>query len=201
MIREGCLIKTAFLAGLFLLLAACASRESIEYSPGFSFADYRYVVIERGKNSGVYGLDLKLVDAFNSNQLQVVGDKEVRNLPYADQKRTLGAQLSVDGNDDRVLLGLSLQNFLTGRVIATIGWADDGDLFDKSDRNKAFAKLLEELSAAIRKDRQPLPGAGTAKGVAPKPAAKPVPAEAPASSVHRESPEDRPYTLKPDFSE
>lgn len=188
-------MKAIFSVLLILLLTACANQKSVEYSPEFSFANYSYVVLERGKSSGVYGLDLKLIAAFANNQLPVVGDKEVSNLPYADQKRTLSVQLNVDGNDERVLLGLSLQNFLNGRTIATIGLAAKGDLFDKTDRNKAFAQLLEELTIAIRKDRQQAP----ALGASVSPVAKPSPVAPP--TAQNPQPEYRPYILKPDFSD
>ncbi|GAB3375969.1 hypothetical protein NCG89_03990 [Spongiibacter taiwanensis] len=181
---------------LSLWLVGCANQENLVYSPGFSFADYQFIVLEKGKSSGVFGFDLQLANTFTENQFQVLGDKEVANLPYEDKKQTLGALLTVDGDDDSILLGISLQNFISGRTVATIGLAEDGKLTKKKERDRAYQQLAEALSEAIRKDRATVV-TGKPRPAPTQRASAPEPYRAPAQPA----PEDRPYILEPDFSE
>lgn len=181
-----------------LWLLGCTSQENIVYAPGFSFADYRYVVLEKGAASGVYGLDLQMANTFTANRFHVVGDKEVENLPYEDKRRTLGARLTVDSDDDNILLGISLQDFITGRTVASVGLAEDGKLHKKKARDQAYAQLAEALTAAINRDRT---GQATAKTPPSGPGNAYPNRPAPYQPPPEPAPQDRPYILEPDFSE
>lgn len=137
-----------------LLLAGCASQDTVVYGSGFSFANYDYIVMERDNTSAIYGLDLKLGNRIAGYNMTLLGDKEYEALSPEQKQRTLGAQLSISGGDDRILLGLSLQNLTTGRTVATIGTTEKGDLFDKDDREDAFRELTKAVTAAIERDKQ-----------------------------------------------
>lgn len=137
-----------------LLLAGCASQDTVVYGSGFSFANYDYIVMERDSNSAIYGLDLKLGNRLSGYNMKLLGDKEYEALGPEQKQRTLGAQLSISGGDDRILLGLSLQNLTTGRTVATIGTTEKGDLFDKDDREDAFDELTKAVTGAIERDKK-----------------------------------------------
>lgn len=137
-----------------LFLFACASNETVVYSNGFSFANYDYVVIERDTNSAIYGMDLEFGNMIGAYNMAVVGSKEIENLPYEAKKRTLGVQLSVSGSSERIMLGISFQDFITGRTVATIGSTEKGDLFDRDDRTEIFDLVTGTVVAAIKRDKQ-----------------------------------------------
>ena len=177
-----------------LLLGGCASQDTVVYSDGFSFANYDYIIVKQGNHSGVYGMDLQLANLVGRHNMHVLGDKEYENLPYDGKKRTLGAQLSVEGDEDRILLGLSLQDFLSGRTVATVGIAEKADLFDKADRDSAFQDLAEAVVGAIQRDRQLQTGVrNPPQPSVDKPVSQPPVAPEPEA--------DRPYILEPDFSD
>ena len=137
-----------------LFLFACASNETVVYSNGFSFVNYDYVVIERDTNSAIYGMDLEFGNMIGAYNMAVVGSKEIENLPYEAKKRTLGVQLSVSGSSERIMLGISFQDFITGRTVATIGSTEKGDLFDRDDRTEIFELVTGTVVAAIKRDKQ-----------------------------------------------
>ncbi len=190
-----------------LFLFACASNETVVYSNGFSFANYDYVVIERDTNSAIYGMDLEFGNMIGAYNMAVVGSKEIENLPYEAKKRTLGVQLSVSGSSERIMLGISFQDFITGRTVATIGSTEKGDLFDRDDRTEIFDLVTGTVVAAIKRDKQLNVENGRSLDRSP-----PMAVTAPRYNErdHRnsdteewryESSAEKAYTLTPDFSE
>ncbi|MEX1670078.1 hypothetical protein AB4876_14245 [Zhongshania guokunii] len=182
-----------------LFLFACASNETVVYSNGFSFGNYDYVVIERDTNSAIYGMDLEFGNMIGAYNMAVVGSKEIENLPYTAKKRTLGVQLSVSGSDERIMLGISFQDFITGRTVATIGSTEKGDLFDRDDRKDIFELVSNTVVAAIKRDKQLNVQNGRSLE---RSRAVPI-AESVNSNEYDEyeSAAEKPYSLTPDFSE
>lgn len=191
-----------------LFLFACASNETVVYSNGFSFANYDYVVIERDTNSAIYGMDLEFGNMIGAYNMAVVGSKEIENLPYEAKKRTLGVQLSVSGSSERIMLGISFQDFITGRTVATIGSTEKGDLFDRDDRTEIFDLVTGTVVAAIKRDKQLNVENGRSLDRSP-----PMAVTAPRYNErddrnsdteewrYESSAEKAAYTLTPDFSE
>ena len=202
------LISPLIFAALFLI--GCASNETVVYSNGFSFVNYDYVVIERDTNSAIYGMDLEFGNMIGAYNMAVIGSKEIENLPYDARKRTLGVQLSVSGSSERIMLGISFQDFITGRTVATIGSTEKGDLFDRDDRTEIFDLVTSTVIGAIKRDKQLNVQSGRSLDRTP-----PVAVTAPNNSYRNsqnnnyddsedsryESPEEKAYTLTPDFSE
>ncbi len=195
-----------------LLLVACASNETVVYSNGFSFANYDYVVIERDTNSAIYGMDLEFGNMIGAYNIAVVGSKEIENLPYEAKKRTLGVQLSVSGSSERIMLGISFQDFITGRTVATIGSTEKGDLFDRDDRTEIFDLVTGTVVAAIKRDKLLNVQSGRGLGRNPPVAATASTYNARDDGNYRnsntdtedwryESSQEKAYTLTPDFTE
>ena len=192
-------MKSVFLIMLSVLLLACAGNETVVYSNGFSFANYKYVVIDRDDNSAAYGLDIQFGNAIADYHLAVVGSKEYDNLPYAQKKQVLGARVSVSGDSDRIVMGIAFQDYLSGRTVASMGTSEKGDLFDKGDREDVFMIVFRSIALAINADRQKAAAVGARQVVAPSPAPAAV-EPAPQSNVDSGA-EYKPYTLTPDFSD
>jgi hypothetical protein len=192
-------MKSVFLIMLSVLLLACAGNETVVYSNGFSFANYKYVVIDRDDNSAAYGLDIRFGNAIADYHLAVVGSKEYDNLPYAQKKQVLGARVSVSGDSDRIVMGIAFQDYLSGRTVASMGTSEKGDLFDKGDREDVFMIVFRSVALAINADRQKAEAVGARQVVAPSPAPAAV-EPAPQSNVDSGA-EYKPYTLTPDFSD
>lgn len=192
-------MKSVFLIMLSVLLLACAGNETVVYSNGFSFANYKYVVIDRDDNSAAYGLDIRFGNAIADYHLAVVGSKEYDNLPYAQKKQVLGARVSVSGDSDRIVMGIAFQDYLSGRTVASMGTSEKGDLFDKGDREDVFMIVFRSVALAINADRQKAAAVGARQVVAPSPAPAAV-EPAPQSNVDSGA-EFKPYTLTPDFSD
>ncbi len=184
------------------LLFACASNETVVYSNGFSFANYDYVVIERDTNSAIYGMDLEFGNMIGAYNMAVVGSKEVENLPYEAKKRTLGVQLSVSGSSERIMLGISFQDFITGRTVATIGSTEKGDLFDRDDRTEIFDLVTGTVVAAIKRDKLLTVQDGRSLDRdQPKMTVAPTDRYESREESQYESQGEKAYTLTPDFSE
>lgn len=192
-------MKSVFLIMLSVLLLACAGNETVVYSNGFSFANYKYVVIDRDDNSAAYGLDIRFGNAIADYHLAVVGSKEYDNLPYAQKKQVLGARVSVSGDSDRIVMGIAFQDYLSGRTVASMGTSEKGDLFDKGDREDVFMVVFRSVALAINADRQKAAAVGARQVVAPSPAPAAV-ETAPQNNVDSGA-EYKPYTLTPDFSD
>lgn len=192
-------MKSVFLIMLSVLLLACAGNETVVYSNGFSFANYKYVVIDRDDNSAAYGLDIRFGNAIADYHLAVVGSKEYDNLPYAQKKQVLGARVSVSGDSDRIVMGIAFQDYLSGRTVASMGTSEKGDLFDKGDREDVFMVVFRSVALAINADRQKAAAVGARQVVAPSPAPAAV-EPAPQNNVDSGA-EYKPYTLTPDFSD
>ncbi|WP_373079782.1 hypothetical protein [Zhongshania sp.] len=197
-----------------LLLVACASNETVVYSNGFSFANYDYVVIERDTNSAIYGMDLEFGNMIGAYNMAVVGSKEIENLPYEAKKRTLGVQLSVSGSSERIMLGISFQDFITGRTVATIGSTEKGDLFDRDDRTEIFDLVTATVVAAIKRDKQlnvqsgrgldrnlPVTDASPRHNTRDDASYRNGNNNTDTEAWRYESPQEKAYTLTPDFSE
>jgi hypothetical protein len=193
-------MKSVFILVVTVFLIACAGNETVVYSNGFSFAKYDYVVIERDDNSAAYGLDVKFGNVISDYHLAVMGSKEYDNLLYAQKKRVLGARVSMSGDSDRIVMGVAFQDYITGRTVANMGSSEKGDLFDKGDREDVFLLVMRSVATAINADRQQALTAGAPQITAPRVAPAPV-AEVPQNTPQDDSPESRPYTLTPDFSE
>lgn len=196
-------MKSVFLIMLSVLLLACAGNETVVYSNGFSFANYKYVVIDRDDNSAAHGLDIRFGNAISDYHLAVVGSKEYDNLPYAQKKQVLGARVSVSGDSDRIVMGVAFQDYLSGRTVASMGTTEKGDLFDKGDREDVFLIVFRSIAIAINSDRQKAAAAGSRQVAAPVVA--PAPAVVEQASQENNSAdkgaEYKPYTLTPDFSD
>jgi hypothetical protein len=196
-------MKTIFplIVSVFFLFA-CASNETVVYSNGFTFANYDFVVIERDTNSAIYGMDLEFGNMIGAYNMAVVGSKEVENLPYQEKKRTLGVQLSVSGSSERIMLGISFQDFITGRTVATIGSTEKGDLFDRDDRTEIFDLVTGTVVAAIKRDKllNVQDGRSLDRDQA-KMTAVPTDGYEDRQENQYESQGEKAYTLTPDFSE
>lgn len=127
------------------------------YSSGFSFANYDYVVVGKTEgedtNTSLYGMDVEFGNLMSRFNMKVIGDREYAKLPLEVQKRTLEARLSLSASSNRILLAVSFDDAITGKIGCSITSYTKGNIFDVDARSKAFDAASATIIQALQKDK------------------------------------------------
>lgn len=147
----GCILALA------TMLSGCSTPSRLVYSSGFSFANYDYVVVAKVDNkssTSLYGMDVEFSNLMSSYNMKVIGDKEYEKLPSEKQSRTLNARMSVTANSEMVILSVTFDDMVSGRIGSSITSYTKGDLFDLKDRTKAWESAAKGIVQAIENDKR-----------------------------------------------
>jgi hypothetical protein len=142
---------------MLFAIAACSSPENLKvYSSGFSFSKYDYVVV--GKPSGdssafLYDMDVRLSNVLTEYGMKVVGNEQYKKMPPADQARTLVARMAMNAGSGRIVLAVSFDDAVTGKVGASFTTKTDGDIGDPDDRAQVMDLTTKHLKKALQEDK------------------------------------------------
>lgn len=149
--------RKACLAALLLVLCGCGATYRLVYSSGFTFASYDYLVVAKPEplsSTSLYGMDVEFSNLMARYNMKVVGDREFADLPSDQKKRTLLARMSLIASSRKVnLLSVSFDDMVTGKVVASVTTKAKGDMFDTSDRTKAFEALSKAITQSLERDK------------------------------------------------
>lgn len=152
-------MKTFFITCLFtftVMLSACSTPSRFVYSSGFSFSNYDYVIVAKTDNKSsttLYGMDVEFSNLMSSYNMKVIGDKEYETMPHEKQLRTLNARMSMTANSDRVILTVTFDDAVSGRIGSSITSFTKGNIFDESDRRDTWEKASSAIVQALKKDK------------------------------------------------
>ena len=151
-------MRTSLVLPVFvILLASCTPPYRMVYSSGFSFARYNFLVVSKPDektSTTLYGLDIEFANMMNRYDMKVIGDKECQNLSPEQKNQTLIARMSVIASSKKEnLISISFDDYISGRTVASITAKAKGDMFDASDRTKAFESVSDALLQAIQRDK------------------------------------------------
>jgi hypothetical protein len=140
-------------------LTACATKPPslLVYSSGFSFANYDFVIVGKpdGANTStsLYGMDVEFANLMSRYNMKVIGDKEFAKLGPADQRRTLHSRMALIASQRVVQMSVSFDDVISGRTGASITAERKGVISNLAVRNKTFAAVAKEITAAIARDK------------------------------------------------
>ncbi len=139
-----------------LFSVACASPNRVVYSSGFSFSNYDYVVVGKPDGQGsttLYGMDVEFANLLSKYNMNIIGDKEFESMSPENKKRSLYARMSLSASDAYIVLTVSFDDAVTGRIGSSVTGSAKGNLFDGDDRGKAFESVASTVIKALQKDR------------------------------------------------
>lgn len=140
-----------------LLVAGCTPPYRMVYSSGFSFARYNFLVVSKPdekSSTTLYGLDIEFANMMTRYNMKVIGDKEYQSLTSEQKQQTLIARMSVIASSKKEnLISISFDDSVSGKTVASITAKAKGDMFDASDRTKAFESVSDALLQAMQRDK------------------------------------------------
>lgn len=139
------------------LFVACTPPYRMVYSSGFSFARYDFLVVSKPdekSSTPLYGLDIEFANMMTRYNMKVIGDKEYSSLTQEQKQQTLIARMSVIASSKKEnLISISFDDSVSGKTVASITAKAKGDMFDASDRTKAFESVSNALLQALQRDK------------------------------------------------
>ncbi len=105
-------------------------------------------------DTALYGMDVELANLMSRYDMKIIGDKEYETLAQDQKQQTLFARMSLissDKNDN--LISIAFDDGVSGKTVASLTSRARGDMFDSSDRTRAFERVSNELLEAIKRDK------------------------------------------------
>jgi hypothetical protein len=157
----GITVRRFFLAVWLVVVAcACGTHERLVYSADFSFASYQFIVVSKPSDANshssafLYSLDMQLGNVLSQYGMRVVGDKEIQDFTAEQKAKTLVLRGALDTYEDkRAALSVSFDDYVTGRTMANMTSASDGNIFNHDDRDKMFRKITEGLQKSLTEEK------------------------------------------------
>lgn len=141
------------------MLGGCSTPPyRLVYSSGFTFARYDFIVVAKPDNattsSSLYGFDIEFANLMARYNMKIVGDKEFETLTPAEKRQTLLARMSlIATNKKKNLISISFDDGVSGKTVASVTAEAKGNMFDTSDRTKAFEAVTDALLQALEHDK------------------------------------------------
>ena len=147
-----------FAVASLVFLVACSDPYRLVYSNGFSFSNYDFLVISKPDPTvtatSLYGMDIEFANMMSRYNMKVVGDKEFQTLTPEQKQRTLFARMSMTSSSKKDnLISVSFDDAISGKTVASVTGRAKGDMFDASDRTKAFESVSNAIVQAMERDK------------------------------------------------
>ena len=143
------ILKTFLIVLLGCLAFSSCSTDKTMIAKGVNLNKYEYASIVKGQTIHGTETDIEIepgiYEAIESTRLQMIGDRRISDLSDNQKEKLVLVKYAATSSNDRSVLGISFEDYMTGKTVASCRASNKGSWTRQKDMDKAIRKLRDRI--------------------------------------------------------